>query len=150
MKANIYAYQQGNLEETKISLVEEHLRECAKCRAELQKWQELEECFAALEVKPPRDFTSQVMRAIKNKIPSKKDYKNFWFAGWYQNMGRGLIAAGILGIFINCSAMAANISLEKSLDKAFTIVEKIGDRYLEFYEQVSLNDIISERTRGNK
>jgi anti-sigma factor RsiW len=148
MKANIYAYQQRNLEEAKIILVEEHLRECAECRAELLKWQELEECFAALEVKPPRDFTSQVMRAIKNRTSTKKEYKNFWFAGWYRNVGRGLIAAGILGIFINCSALAANIPLEKSFDKAFTIVEEIGDRYLEFYEQVSLNDIIRRGQGG--
>lgn len=147
MEPKLYAYLQGQVTEKERGLIEEHLKECIQCRSHYLKWRELEQCFAALEVQPPSDFTSQVMKAIKAKLPQKKDNKNYWFAGWYRNVGRGLIAAGILGIFINCSALAVNFSLDKSLEKAFIIVEEITYKYKQFYD-ISLEDLIRKEKGG--
>lgn len=147
MEPKIYRYLQGELAENERYQVENHLAVCTYCQKSYSQWKELKEGFLFLEVRPPQDFTLRVMESIKSRI-SGKDFKKYWFAGWFRNIGKGLIAAGILGIFINCSALVANISMEKSFEKTFIMVEEIGNKYMQFYEQVSINDFIHKGKGG--
>lgn len=132
----IYAYLQGDLAEKEKQLVADHLVSCIECKTNYLQWKELEDCFRSLEFEPPSDFTPQVMKTIKSIAPSKS-FKKYWLTNWYRNIGRGLVAAGILGIFINCSVLFTNIPLEKSIEKAFLVVDEIGSKYMQIYERVS-------------
>lgn len=147
MEPKIYEYLQGQLTKNERQRVEDHLATCTNCRADYIEWRELEACLTTFEIQPPQDFTLRVMEVIKTKAPLK-NFKNYWFAGWYRNIGRGLIAAGILGIFINCSAIIADIPLDKSFEKAFFMVEEVGNRYMKLYEQVSFDGIIWNKQGG--
>src|SRR5690554_864696 len=118
MEPKIYSYLQGELSEKERSLVADHLSSCNVCQANYLEWLQVDACFDALEFKPPEDFTLQVMEAIKAR-ETCKDIKKFWLTNWYRNVGKGLIAAGILGIIINCSALLTDIPLDKSAEKAF-------------------------------
>jgi len=141
MEPKIYAYCQGDLAEKEKQLVVAHLASCAKCRVSYSQWKELEASFEVLKLQPPQDFTFQVMQAI-NSIATPKSFKKYWLANWYRNIGKGLIAAGVLGIFINCSVLIADIPLEKSVERAFVMAEEIGGKYMQIYERVSWNSEI--------
>jgi len=147
MELKVYAYHQGYLAEKEKQLVAAHLASCAQCRVDYLQWKELEASFDALEVEPPQDFTLQVMQAIKSIAPPKS-FKKYWLANWYRNIGRGLVVAGILGIFINCSVFLTDIPLEKSVEKGFIMVEEIGSKYMQIYERVSWNSEIWKAQGG--
>ncbi|MGI6227615.1 MAG: anti-sigma factor family protein [Peptococcales bacterium] len=137
MEYKIYTYIQGYLAENQKKIVEDHLVSCPQCQKSYLQWKELDACFDALQVEPPQDFTLRIMNTINN-VASKK-INNYWFANWYKNFGKGLIAAGILGILINCSVYLADIPLENSMGKVFLTIEQIGDKYLQLYEGISFN-----------
>jgi len=136
MEPKIFAYCQGDLAKKEKQLVTAHLASCTACRMSYLQWKELEDSFDTLEPKPPQDFTFQVMKTISGIAPPKS-FKKYWLANWYRNIGRGLVVTGILGIFINCSMLIADIPLENSVEKAFVLVEEIGGKYMQIYERVS-------------
>lgn len=116
-----------------------HLDSCTFCQREYNSWLNLENLFDTLDTGlPPQEFTSTVMTVI-NKLCSIKGKGDYWLYHWYHNLGRGMIAAGILGLLVNSSALVYGLHLEKSITDAFSYVEQAGVRYFEIYDEVSMS-----------
>lgn len=140
IEPKLYSYVEGtglNLEERKE--VEEHLICCDLCQKSFREWQQIINLLSnQKKIKPPSDFTLNVMIAI-NRVRPVKTQDQFWLINLYKNLGRGLVAAGIITLFLNSWALFGNLPVDNFFDKTFLVVQEIGEKYFRIYDQVAFS-----------
>jgi len=100
----LFAYREGDAKGREA--IAAHLKECAECRAEMAR---LEEVFAALDAMPVpdpgEDYGTRVWRQIAPRLPEKRAH---WWAGFFG--ARRLAVAGALAALVIAAFLAGKWS----------------------------------------
>lgn len=94
----------------------------------------------------PVDFTDKVMEKIQ-KVDKQKEKEKYWMLNHYKNIGKGFIAAGILGVLINGWALVGSFTEGYGVNKTFENVDKFTNSYYRVYEDLKVSLNIFRRDR---
>ncbi|HUL17272.1 MAG TPA: zf-HC2 domain-containing protein [Terriglobales bacterium] len=96
----LIAFQDGEMKERQE--MDEHLKECAKCRAELERIEAILRAMNALPVPGPgEDYGRRVWQRIAPQLAEKRVH---WWQGWFEP--RRLAAAGAVAALVIAAFVA--------------------------------------------
>lgn len=120
----LFAYRDGDAKGRQAMAA--HLKECAECRAELAR---LEEVFAALDAMPVPDpgddYGTRVWRQIAPRLPEKR-------AKWWEAflVPRRLAVAGAVAALVIAAFLAGRITVVDGPERAAADPSTVGERVL--------------------
>jgi hypothetical protein len=120
----LIGYRDG--EPGKRKAIASHLRECAQCREDLQR---IEEVFVALNAMPVpdpgEDYGRRVWLQIESRLPEKRAR---WWAGWF-SVGR-LATAGALAAIVILAFTLGRISKRTAPESDVAAAGQVRERVL--------------------
>jgi len=120
----LFAYRDGDAKGREAMAA--HLKECAECRVELAR---LEEVFAALDAMPVPDpgddFGAQVWRQIAPRLPERR-------AKWWEAflVPQRLAVAGVVAALVILAFLAGRITVDNGPERAAADPSTVRERVL--------------------
>jgi hypothetical protein len=94
----LFAYREGEMKGRDV--IAAHLQDCAECRAELERFEEVFQALDTMAVpNPGEDYGARVWRQIAERLSEKR---MSWWAGWIaprRLMALGAAAAVLIAVF---------------------------------------------------
>ncbi len=141
------AYAAGELTEPDLGAVENHLKRCADCRAELAREKEMRSLLGGL---PTAECPDSVTNFLHGVLPLEEDSNSNRF-GWWP-AGMGLVAAALLAVLLIPGLMGDTTETERLVAQVEThefTADEISQARHDVIATLALAADVLERSRDN-
>jgi hypothetical protein len=120
----LFAYREGEMKRRDVIVA--HLRDCAECRAELDRMEEVFQALNAIPIPDPGEgYGTRVWQQIADRLPEKRAS---WWAGWIAP--RRLMALGAAAALLLLAFYAGRISKPRRAPDEIADAGKVRERVL--------------------